>query len=391
MSNSNPSELSRIRLLTAAKQLLVSSDENQESSDGGKPLSELNLSSVVKKHLFGSGEVRSLSPEISPETTAAEVTEHLKGVLQKVSRNAGAHEFSDLEYAGLEAIVQLTGRPAMRYDDGQVEMPNDLGENSVWRVLVAMARRKINTVSGSVGRVEVTNSTGAVQLLGTAWRLGKNSVVTNRHVVKYMVLDKSKAVADWKLDATKTVEINFGIATPGGSPRKFRLSEIGYCAPEGEIDFAVLKLVDGAAHVVPPALSIDLSTEGLGDVADGSEGSGNGERGEQVYVVGHPYGPPGADSISKVFGNADGSKRWSPGYVTGIHESDFLFEHDCSTLGGNSGSCVLAAASHVVVGLHFGGLRVDNFTGIGRSNVAIAFSRLKNAPAREILRTGELG
>jgi len=266
-------------------------------------------------------------------------------------------------------------------------MPNDLGENSVWRVLVATARRKINAVSGSVGRVEMTDATGEVQLLGTAWRLGKNSVVTNRHVVKYMVLDKTKAVADWKLDSTKTMEINFGIDTPGGSLRKFRLSEIGYCAPVGEIDFAVLKLVEGSRDQPPPALAVDLSTESLANI----EGPGIGDKGERVYVVGHPYGPLGTDVIAKVFGNADGSKRWSPGYVTGIHESDSLFEHDCSTLGGNSGSCVLAAGSHVVVGLHFGGLRVDNFTGIGRSNVAIAFSRLKDAPAREILRIGHSG
>lgn len=385
MNTSNPSELSRIWLLTAAKQLLVSSRGNQESSDGGEPLSEVNLSSAVEKHLFDSGEVRSLSPGTSPEATAAEVVEHLKGVLQKVSRNAGAHEFSDLEYAGLEAIVQLTGRPAVGYKDGQVQMPNELGENSVWRVLVATARKKINAVSGSVGRVEMTDASGDLRLLGTAWRLGNNLVVTNRHVAKYMVSDNTRAVADWKLDSTKRMEINFGINAPGASPRKFSLSKICYCAPEGEIDFAVLKLADGSAGMAPPTLTVDLGTESLGN----NEGPGNGDRGERVYVVGHPYGPAGADSISKVFGNADGSKRWSPGYVTRIHDPDSLFEHDCSTLGGNSGSCVLAAGSHVVVGLHFGGLRVDNFTGIGRSNVAIAFSRLKNAPAREILRTGE--
>jgi len=375
MNKSSSSELYRIRLLMAAKQLLVSSGGNQESSDGGKQLSETNLATAVKQHLFDSGEVRSPPPETSSETTAAEVVEHLKGVLQKVSRNADAHEFSDLEYAGLEAIVQLTGRPSMRYKDGQVEMPNELGENSVWRVLIATARKKINAVSGSVGRVEMTDTSG----------LGSNLVVTNRHVVKSMVTDKTKPVADWKLDSTKRMQINFGINTPGGSPRKFNLSEICNCVPEGEIDFAVLKLADGSADMAPPGLTVDLSTESLGN----NEGPGGGDRGERVYVVGHPYGPAGADSISKVFGNADGSKRWSPGYVTRIHETDSLFEHDFATLCGNSGSCVLAAGSHVVVGLHFGGLRVDSFTGIGRSNVAIAFSRLKNAPAREILRTGE--
>lgn len=37
------------------------------------------------------------------------------------------------------------------------------------------------------------------------------------------------------------------------------------------------------------------------------------------------------------------------------------FQHDCSTLGGNSGSCIVNLETHRIVGLHFGGrFRITN-------------------------------
>ena len=386
------SETYRARLLGTVRQLLARSAGTLEAIGAGQAIDEAALSAAAEKHILDSPKIESSGQWSgdSTEISSAEVLANLKGVLRKTSEKTDVDAFSDVEFASLEAIVQLTGRPAMRYKDGQVEMPNDLGENSIWRVLVATARRKINTVSGSVGRVE-TNDLGVDgRLLGTAWRLGANLVVTNRHVASHLVIDRTKAVADWKLDIMKTPFVNFGVSTPSGVPRKCRIAEIGYCAPPNDIDFAILKLVDGSPEEPPPPLSIDFSAETLGtDLADGGESKAI-FRGEHVYVVGHPYGRIGSDAVSRVFGNADGSKRWSPGFVKTVDEREPILEHDCSTLGGNSGSCVFAAGRHCVVGLHFGGLCVDALSGVGRSNVAIAFSRLNNHPANEILRTGRV-
>jgi V8-like Glu-specific endopeptidase len=65
------------------------------------------------------------------------------------------------------------------------------------------------------------------------------------------------------------------------------------------------------------------------------------------------------------------------------------FEHDCSTLGGNSGSCVLSVGGHVVVGLHYAGLDVDA-AGRGSANVALALSRLGSHPGAQLLRAGRV-
>jgi endonuclease G len=46
-------------------------------------------------------------------------------------------------------------------------------------------------------------------------------------------------------------------------------------------------------------------------------------------------------------------KRLAPGKLTVVR--DDLLQHDCTTLGGNSGSVVISLATGDAVGLHFGG------------------------------------
>jgi hypothetical protein len=390
MADFPSSERRAAHLVRVAHHLLTSGGGNLESTGPTEPISDPEVSAAIEKEVSdywktGSGELAA-EPDVFAKITASEAVAAARSALNRNLARADAADLTDFESASLEAIIHVTGRPAMRYVDGQVEMPNELGENAVWRVLLATARKKINAASGSVGRVE-TGDGG--RLLGTAWRVGTNLVVTNRHVASWLATDRAKPPSDWKLDDTRTPLVNFGISAPGGSARKCRVYEIAYCAPQNDIDFAVLKLEAGSADC-PPALSVDFSADVLGTEVMDDGGMKADFKGEQVYVVGHPYSPVGTAAISKVFGNADGSKRWSPGLVTRVSETDLILEHDCSTLGGNSGSCVLTAGSHAVVGLHFGGLKVDLATGIGKANIAIAFSRLRNHPAVEILRTGGL-
>jgi V8-like Glu-specific endopeptidase len=50
-----------------------------------------------------------------------------------------------------------------------------------------------------------------------------------------------------------------------------------------------------------------------------------------------------------------------------------LFTHDCSTLGGNSGSCVIDLESNRVLGLHFKGRYLE-------ANWAVALWKLADDP-----------
>ncbi len=85
----------------------------------------------------------------------------------------------------------------------------------------------------------------------------------------------------------------------------------------------------------------------------------------QIGVIGHPALNTAVDGEfpkNYGFGDAFGIKRFSPGLIRakGVRDwykataVDVVF-HDATTLGGNSGSCVLNLDSGQVVGLHFGG------------------------------------
>jgi S1-C subfamily serine protease len=76
---------------------------------------------------------------------------------------------------------------------------------------------------------------------------------------------------------------------------------------------------------------------------------------DQVAAVGHPFDDPVNNPLftKTIFGNFWGVKRVAPGEV--VSQSGTHIGHDCSTLGGNSGSPLMSLDTAEVVGLHFGG------------------------------------
>jgi hypothetical protein len=81
-----------------------------------------------------------------------------------------------------------------------------------------------------------------------------------------------------------------------------------------------------------------------------------------VYVIGCPDQDDTAtpNELSIVFQDTFDVKRLQPGHLTAIlmaHDDRVEIDHDCSTLRGNSGSCVVSLESHQVIGLHVRGSR----------------------------------
>jgi hypothetical protein len=219
--------------------------------------------------------------------------------------------------------------------------------------------------------------------VGTACRIGESLVVTNRHVTARLVCQPNDPIPSWKLDSGKAPRVCFD---PSGE-QGFSVNEITYCSPEHAIDLAILHL-DCGGNTPPPPLGLDWAPESIGiEILEPGEKKSK-FKGKEIYVIGHPYRQVASNLVAKVFGSADGSKRFSPGYVLSVEGP--RLEHDCSTLGGNSGSCVLTAGGHAVVGLHSGSRDVDAGSAKGSANVALAFSRLGESPATEILKSGKM-
>jgi hypothetical protein len=318
---------------------------------------------------------------VSDVTFAARLIQRAAAdAVAKISAGSSAAALTDIEHDALQAIVEVVGRPALRYLDGRVQLPpgNTRG-NERWHVLVATARSKVNRVSASVARIGIDTPGGGFRHLGTGWRLGEDLLVTNRHVVEAAVADASVPVADWKLASGRTFSADFAATDSPSRPARFQILSLDYCAPEEPIDFAVLRLKPAAD--LPTSLPIAASPA--------ASASSAGTDGTVIYVVGHPYRTEVTTEIAQVFGFADGKKRCSPGLITRTYPGTPIFEHDCSTLAGNSGSCVFDRELHEVVGLHVGGSDVDP-TAVGRANVAVAFARLNGHRASDIVSRARL-
>ncbi|HYP52236.1 MAG TPA: serine protease [Pyrinomonadaceae bacterium] len=376
------------RVLSLARSLLAKGG-TLESTASGESIDRASLSGALRRRAEQNAAAASGGqphpPSLTAQTVAAETLSAAESALNKTAGGASPSSLTDIEVAALEAIIEVTGRPAMRYVNGKVQMPpEDLGDNDRWRVLIAQARPKINKASGSVGRISFVAPPGLAALAGTGWRVGGDLLVTNRHVVEKLVTDPEATPDAWAIDAAKRPHIDF--AADDASPaQRFEIAELVYCAPEEEIDVAFLRVTSGV-EALPPPLKLDWDAEAAGSELAGAGGEPPRFRGNEIYVVGHPYRRRGSELTAAIFGQVDGAKRWSPGLVTRVEANKPLLEHDCTTLGGNSGSCVLTAEGHAVIGLHIAGLDVQEWSGRGRTNQALAFAGLGTHRAARLLR-----
>jgi hypothetical protein len=356
-----------------------------ESAAGTGPIEDSELVAAISQRLTSplNGEAR-LEPEVAA-VAAKGIAARARGTLDQLAGGASPGTLSEIDLSGLEAIVMLTGRPPLRYLDGVVEMPPEIGENEIWRVLVADQRKQIEARSASVGLIAREPPNAPIEPLGTGWRLGDKFVVTNRHVVQHLADSPSKPVKAWRLNPTLTASVDFWAVTKPSKKQRFPLKSIAWCADFDGPDLGILEFA--IAEAPPAPLPIDWSEATLGRTLERE--SGPTFQGRQVYVVGHPWRVTTSGPIAQVFGKADGHKRCSPGCVTAINAARKTFEHDCSTLGGNSGSCVLSVDQHAVVGVHYAGVNVHD-NGVGSSNKAIAIFRLAGSEVGTILSQGRV-
>lgn len=384
-SNNDTARISRAILLARS---LLKKGGALESTASGESIDRTKLTLALEEQIRSQLSHNAEQPAITAKAAAAEGLLNAENALNKTAQGASPANLTELEVASLEAIIEITGRPAMRYENGKVGMPpSALGENDRWRVLIATARNDINVASSAVGRIMITGSSGIPENIGSGWRLGQDLVVTNRHVGLLMVKKPDSSPLDLTLDEARHPLIDFSATDNATATKRFDIAALVYCAVEEFVDVAILKVTSGLADF-PAALTLDWNPDSLGSKREDSNGAEPEFSGKEVYVVGHPFKQRRSSAIAAVFGTADGLKRWSPGLVKRIHANEPILDHDCSTLGGNSGSCVLSAEGHAVVGIHMGGFEVDELTDRGLANAAVAFSYLGQQPAAEILRTG---
>lgn len=186
----------------------------------------------------------------------------------------------------------------------------------------------------TIGRIDRLPQPGFVNVepVGTGFLVTESLLVTNRHVLDVLsssafVLEEGQAVVRFRQELQ---------TTPDEKP----LAIVGVAGVHDTLDLAILEIEPN----LPKDGRLPLRIDPHPPIDD-----------TPVVTLGYPFNDSERNPyfIEDVFGNSFGVKRAAPGEIFG-HDAQHLF-HDCSTLGGNSGSPVVSMATACVVGVHQGG------------------------------------
>ncbi|RYY05346.1 MAG: serine protease, partial [Alphaproteobacteria bacterium] len=265
------------------------------------------------------------------------------GAMKQLTEGSAPLE-SFTEVAALEAIVQRFGRPPLlvRNKSVVIEPLDDLPAGTDALI------KNMEYLVDSVGRVEFVNS--SMDWGGTGWivdiRGDKAMVVTNRHVAQAVARRRSDGTGVFmratngarygaNIDFAEEVDSVIGSKTDTTS-----VLDVVYLADDVEADVALLAVTaDGIRGRRPIQLD-----------------EGGCKKGDVVALIGYPAFDSRNDSNdqARYFRDLYEVKRFAPGLIVGPGDGATL-THDCTSLGGNSGSPLIHIESGLAVGLHFSG------------------------------------
>lgn len=252
----------------------------------------------------------------------------------------------------LEVIVRTDGsRPSFMIKDGAIDFNSSPA--GIWADILPAEETIIKKAIECVGRIN-TKDGGHV---GTGFLVSNNIIITNRHVLQAIATKENDNT--WKM--IPGTFIDFGYEFRGQAsrwPRK--LIKVVYCPPKyidpykidhHKLDLVMVECDPVDQQSIPVKLSFGSSAEWA-------------QPGNYIYTIGYP-GNPGlaglqaySTLLEQIFKSTFGCKRLAPGEIITISEeaSKWTLAHDATTLGGNSGSLILAQGKGVVAaGLHYGG------------------------------------
>jgi hypothetical protein len=287
--------------------------------------------------------------------------------LAKVNQGEPPENFTLGEHIGLESVILTDGtRPSLIVRNGFVDLQApDVGD---WSMGLNRFQNEIRKVTTSVGRIDIPVSPW---FEGTCFVISEGLVLTNRHVLE--AIAKRDAAGAWTLNWPDATTIDFvgedGVATA----TKFKVVGVAFAGPNAinntvnfvHLDIAVMRVDPASDTATPFPKAVTFEADVAQPKAD-----------RNLYVLGFPgkpnvwlfegQPPTGSETaqvLSTLFNNKFGTKRLAPGVIKagpGQVANDaqkWICTHDASTLGGNSGSCVvdLDQDGFRIIGSHFAG------------------------------------
>lgn len=253
--------------------------------------------------------------------------------------DTGPHDIG--EAVELESIVMRQQRPVLAIKENETQLEFvDQADSAIWKQRLLAAKPFLDDAIRAVGRIDLQGS--RLDWVGTGWLVHDSILVTNRHVANEFAMRKGQGFSfrmgnDGQIGAS--VDFLQEIANPQSLVfklvRPLHIEE----EPGPDVSFFEVEVSAGDARLAKP---IALASQAVTT--------------ENVATIGYPaYDSriPEPDLMEQIFGNTYNKKRLAPGGVTRVEPTRVL--HNCTTLGGNSGSVVVDLDSGNALGLHFSG------------------------------------
>lgn len=255
----------------------------------------------------------------------------------------------------LESIILRTGRPVLPIRGNEISTEGAYIESDSIEIVKRLkdAQPKFKDFIPSVGRIDVANSMFAIDWLGTGWLIEPDVVVTNRHVAE-QVAGQSGGRFVFRPGRNGTslgLSIDFMHEMDAAGEAAFTIDRVIWIEtdPRGpDIAFLGLRETPGNGRVPVPLAKSD------------------GQPDMPVAIIGYPARAPQRtipeqDLMERIFNGRYDVKRIAPGLL-GRPDPDNWSTHDCTTLGGNSGSVTLDIKTGEAVALHFAGaFMIENY------------------------------
>ncbi|WFT94417.1 phospholipase D-like domain-containing protein [Bradyrhizobium barranii] len=252
-----------------------------------------------------------------------------------------------------ETIVKEE-RPVLFVKDDWIDIVNVELDGEEARELVTElnnARVAVGPVMPLIGRIDVFGFPGSLDFIGTGWFVAADVVVTNRHVAQLIAQQQGASFVFTRGVAGQPVSVSLNTLhefddVAAGQARTFAIKDVLYIEKiDSPNDIAFLRV----------ARRIDGAKPGFITVCDANLAAD-----APVVTIGYPAKAPkriipDQNLMKELYRDRYDVKRAAPGLIIASQRNDST-EHDCTTLGGNSGSVIIDPRTGKAAGLHYAGL-----------------------------------
>lgn len=241
----------------------------------------------------------------------------------------------------LESIVMRTQRPVLAIKENVTQLVFiDQADSEIWGDRLKAAKSILDTAIPAIGRVDLRGA--PLGFVGTGWLVAENVIVTNRHVANEFAIRRGEGFT-FKMGAGAPMSASVDFLEEIDNPKKLVFNLVRplhiEAEPGPDVSFFEIEMISGDAKLAKP---IELAT----DVSET----------ENAATIGYPAFDsriPEPDLMERIYGKVYNKKRLAPGGITRVEATRIL--HNCTTLGGNSGSVVFDLDKGKAIGLHFSG------------------------------------